>query len=189
MKIYLASPFFTEFTIIVKQRMLEKVRQTYPDAEIFDPESTNTSKTYGETTNPNTREFLAKKIFEENCQNIISSDILVFPQYTTDLGTLFEVGYAWGLRNKICRYNYLYDSLSEPASYAPPPMHQDPNGKFYYLADTLHVVLFGCHYAMGFNELKYYLPESMKDNVMFSANFDKVDMDGKVVSKDWSEAE
>ncbi|MCK1161877.1 hypothetical protein MXZ82_06040 [Streptococcus uberis] len=38
MKIYFASPLFTEMEVTFNQVLVEKIRQTYPDVEVFLPQ-------------------------------------------------------------------------------------------------------------------------------------------------------
>jgi hypothetical protein len=52
---------------------------------------------------------LAKKIKNDNLNAIDDCPILVFPKNTTDLGTLFEVGYALRKNKIVIRYDYSED--------------------------------------------------------------------------------
>lgn len=174
--IYIASPFFSEFQKFVKENMKQKV----VDYEQFDPASTPTSKEYDEATDTSRKE-LASKIFQENCEAIKNCEILIFPQYTTDLGTLFEVGYAWSLNKELWRYNYLTDSIKV--------LH--PRAIDYFTQETTvldvsniyNAVFLGFLYGSNIprERINYYLPESMNDNVMLASMFQRVDSKGRPV--------
>lgn len=115
MKVYLASPFFNEFEVMVRDRMQRKVmshfREEFDDFEIFRPDLTPSSRSYSSAENGKERFALAKEIYKDNIEHINSCGILVFPADTTDLGTVFEVGYAISKGKLIYRYDYLSDEL------------------------------------------------------------------------------
>lgn len=115
MKVYLASPFFNEFEVMVRDKMQKRVmsyfRENFDDFEIFRPDLTPSSRDYSSATNAEERFSLAKEIYKDNINHIDSCDTLVFPADTTDLGTTFEVGYAISKGKSIYRYDYLSDSI------------------------------------------------------------------------------
>lgn len=115
MKVYLASPFFNEFEVKVRDNMQKRVmgyfRENFDDFEIFRPDLTPSSREYSSAENGAERFALAKEIYKDNISHIDSCDALVFPADTTDLGTTFEVGYAISKGKSIYRYDYLSDSL------------------------------------------------------------------------------
>lgn len=186
-KIYVASPFFTEFTRLVKNRMMERVKEVF-EAELFDPASTDSSKEYGKTTTIEDRIKFGRQIFHENCEEIDSCDSLIFPKYTRDLGTLFELGYAWGRNKTILCYDYLSHNINT-ITYPDQNYIISTQDSYFNLSSVYQVVYFGYLYAKGKTDLEYYLPESMMDNVMFAANFKRVDEFGHEIQKDWSIAE
>ncbi len=115
MKVYLASPFFNEFEVKVRDNMQKRVmsyfRENFDDFEIFRPDLTPSSREYSSAENGAERFALAKEIYKDNISHIDSCDALVFPADTTDLGTTFEVGYAKSKGKKIYRYDYLSDEI------------------------------------------------------------------------------
>jgi len=105
---YIASPFFNSYEIAVRDRMLDKVVSEFGD-DFFRPDSTDSSRSYD--GHPSER--LAKQIYKENIEHISNCDILVFPRFTTDLGTMMEVGFAIYLGKTVISYNYLDNSFTD----------------------------------------------------------------------------
>lgn len=185
MKVYIASPFFNEFEKLVRDMMVNTVNEM--GYEVFSPSSTKSSKEYGKCTGPERRKELAVKIFSENILNLNECDYLIFPKFTTDLGTLFEVGYFMALGKPILRFNYLSQKIEKPEYRKLGKVVMD--FRYFTLFTDRDAVMFGYFYGQGEQDLKYYLPDGRRDNIMFSSNFDRVDVDGHVIFKRWEEVD
>lgn len=186
------------FEITVKKNMIEEVRRELDltKEELFDPEDTDVSDDYGiagGNAKPEDRFKFAKTIYNDNVNGIRICDTLVFPKFTTDLGTLYEVGFAIGLGKKIYRYNFLSRTL-EPVDYKPVNWDKlriniNPVRE---IGDIFNAVSFG---VLASDEeiskyLIYHFPKmgSLSDNLMFAANFKFKDSSGKVLlpeERDW----
>lgn len=110
--IYLASPFFNEFEVMVRDRMYRKAQEVFGEP-IFRPDLSSSSSQYARAITGKERFEAAKAIYKDNVSHIDSCDKLVFPADTTDLGTSFELGYAMINRKRIFRYDYLSDEITE----------------------------------------------------------------------------
>lgn len=110
--IYLASPFFNEFEVMVRDRMYRKAQEVFGEP-IFRPDLSSSSSQYARAITGKERFETAKAIYRDNVSHIDSCDKLVFPADTTDLGTSFELGYAMINNKKIFRYDYLSDEITE----------------------------------------------------------------------------
>jgi len=91
MKIYLASPFFTE----EQNKRLDSITQIVKNNgyDYFSPREFFIIDTKHDKD-------IRKQVFEKNLEEIKSSDIIISVTDGRDLGTLFETGYAFSL-NKI----------------------------------------------------------------------------------------
>ncbi len=110
--IYLASPFFNEYEVMVRDRMYRRAQEVFKES-IFRPDLSSSSSQYARAITGKERFETAKAIYKDNVSHIDSCDKLVFPADTTDLGTSFELGYAMINRKKIFRYDYLSDEFTE----------------------------------------------------------------------------
>ena len=186
-KIYIASPFFNEFEVKVRDNMEKKVRETFPSFEIIRPDLSENSKGYAVADSSN-RFKKAKAVYEDNIRDIESASILVFPRWTEDLGTNFEVGYAIACsvktsyvpNKKIYRYDYLSDSLieidtSEIERIANSVLDLIRNKSIKFsdyvikLKSPSHVVMFGILAGLEVNPV--YEIEGGADNIMLAAKF------------------
>lgn len=176
--IYLASPFFNKFEEKVKKDMIEAVENcpyfTYPT--LFNPEDSEVSSEYGKggaSAKKEDRFRLAKAIYLDNIRGIENSSILVYPKWTTDAGTLFEVGFALGLGKKIYRYNFLTKEL-EPTPTLEVP-YEGRNINPHRVINTVgDIVTFGflASHKEFHDRLSYrIISKTMKDNLMLAANF------------------
>lgn len=167
---YLASPFWTRYEKLVKIFMKESVKSMGFD--IVDPEECGNLST---DKSENKYKF-AVEIFDNNIKDINKSECLVFPRFTTDLGTLFEVGYALGLKKKIYRYEFLSDSVVRlrTCDLTVPEYMLDPNFKVLINIDEqVDAITFGFLAATLPNaegRLSYSL-KGCKDNLMLSARY------------------
>ena len=196
MKIYVASPFFNEFERTVKSMMYSRLKLDTEDLSVaeevdfLEPESTEASKKFAVTTENSEREELAKEVFKENLRMINECNLLVFPRYTDDIGTLFEVGYAMGLRKDIARFDYLSQKFESINYKRKIPKEVWVNSRV-LIDGVISAVRFGYLAHMSeMNpkiELSYILKEGIKDNIMFSANWKRYDGDGNLVSRDWED--
>lgn len=151
---YIASPFFCSTDVEIRDRMvLGFTNYIRPDL-----------------LNPNIEgdlhkdKDLAQKIKDDNLSAIDKCSVLVFPKNTTDLGTLFEVGYAIRKNKMILRYDYtkdIYESIVNPIV---PRILSDS-----YVLDLNKLgsgIVLGYHYDKS---LKYFLGSS-RDNIMLINN-------------------
>lgn len=181
-RIYIASPFFNQFEVKVRDNMEKKVRETFPNFEIIRPDLSKNSKGYA-LADSNERFEKAKLVYADNINDIESASILVFPRWTEDLGTNFEIGYAIACsikdsNKKIYRYDYLSDNLIEVdhdeikhIAEAMLSLKDNINFSDYIikLKSPSHVVLFGI--LAGFELNPIYEIESGADNIMLAAKF------------------
>ena len=192
--VYLASPFFNMFEVVVKGNMIEEIEKVFnlEDEDLFDPEDSDASEKYGSSENrtPQERFEFAKAIYKDNVEGIKKCDTLVFPKFTTDLGTLWEVGFAMGLGKKIYRYNFLSMEL-EKVDYKPIEWTTAVRNER-DIATTFDAVIFG---ILSSNEkvapnLVYRFGDAkLTDNLMFAANFKFRNAEGKVImpkDRDWT---
>lgn len=167
MKIYMASPFFCTWDNIVRNRMIKKVKQTYPNAKIFYPDRTIWSKLY--SVFHSTR--LAKRIYREDTEQLYDSDTIIFPEYTSDLGTLFEVGCAMGRNKVLLRYNYFLDTIEECDTSIKQNIEglYDKVGTEVVLDCSKPKMAVVCGYLVSLGRwcFKYSLPPTWADNIMF----------------------
>jgi nucleoside 2-deoxyribosyltransferase len=104
---YGASPFFNDYERKVKAAMYSKM------SDVFDPESTDTSKQYdAELAAGKHSAETAQLIFQDNVDHILIASYLVFPKDTNDLGTLMEVGVAIKESRSVIAYDYGNDMYS-----------------------------------------------------------------------------
>lgn len=155
-KVYIASPFFNK-----------------TDCEIRDAMASNfPNKVRPDLLNPNIEgdlhkdEELARKIRKDNLDAIDACEFLVFPMNTTDLGTLYEVGYAIRRGKTILRYDYIRNVVQVISTNVPLINPVDTY--------TLDLNKLGAGILLGYwydnNEhLQYYLGDSA-DNIMLMEN-------------------
>ena len=170
MRIYVASPFFCAWDNIIRNKMIKAIKESYPKAKIFYPDRTVASKLFSlfHTTK------LAKEIYKIDTQEVNKADLIVFPEYTADLGTLFEVGYAIGLNKPFARYNYFTNTITDITESAR-SMAKEVIVKAFSTKNELVVdcskpicaIAVGCLIAKQFYNFKYYLPSKWADNIMF----------------------
>ncbi len=90
MKIYFASPLFTEMEVTFNQVLVEKIRQTYPEASVFLPQEQgdiNDKNAYADS----------KMIAQLDTQAVLDSDLLiaVLDGQVIDPGVASEIGVAY----------------------------------------------------------------------------------------------
>ena len=88
-KIYFASPFFNEEQVEREERLKTKLRELGFD--VWSPKEEFFCK-------PDEDAETRKKVFEGNCSNIKSSDIVFVVTDGKDIGTIWEAGYAYGCK-------------------------------------------------------------------------------------------
>ena len=174
MKIYMASPFFSKFDCLIRDRSIEKIKKYGLDSvEVFRPDDTETSKSY--SVSPGTE--LGQKIFEENISHIESCDALLFwnPD-NDDLGTMMEVGVALKLGKRIFRFDYLRDKIIEviPEDFNYCEFTEETFIKIESVSDA---VLMGYNYQCP-HKIYYEVPEG-KDNIMLQFLGTKIEKSGK----------
>jgi nucleoside 2-deoxyribosyltransferase len=176
-KVYCASPFFCDYDRAVRDKMIEAI----PKHLVFRPDATKSSKKFSKVLAKGQSKKNAKvalKVFKDNVDHISRSDILVFPKYTNDLGTLMEVGIALG-RVKILRYNYLNDTYTKVCDYL--DNISIDTSTMYSFTDKVRQkgVLLGFDYSTnsGDRDIYYHLAGN-PDNIMLSESsirYDKCD--------------
>lgn len=183
MKIYLASPFFNKFQSLVKANMIRNAKVHFGDDQgYFDPASTEASRSYD--TSPNYD--LAMTILNENIQHIKSSDILIYPSETNDLGTLMEVGMALRLGLSIYKYDYISESI-ELQNFTNPEKLMITTKSFIRLGHPYDAIVLGYNYDKG--KSLYYDIGDNSDNIMLSI-FNRVEFNGSnyvLVNRDYTE--
>lgn len=107
MKVYFASPFFTEEQVEREERCKAKLRSLGYD--VFSPKEAFVVK-------PNQDADTRKKVFQMNTDNIKSVDIIFVVTDGKDIGTIWEAGFANGLnqcenRNKKIKIVYYCETL------------------------------------------------------------------------------
>lgn len=164
---YVASPFFNDKEIQIRDAMIENI------VNYFRPDLTDDNKDYDANGSEGHTEEVARKIMMNNVTHIQSCSALVFPENTDDVGTLFEVGYALKLNKPILRYNKSKNSYTVVDNSS--------------IGDSLKGIKFNsiidCRVATGpialgylypNEKLHYYLGD-IKDNLMICTNFIKVE--------------
>lgn len=92
MKVYFASPWFTPEQEAREVRVKNKLREL--GFNVWSPKENC-------VCSPISSEDLRKKVFDDNCKNIETSNILFAITDGKDMGTIWEAGYANGL-NRTC---------------------------------------------------------------------------------------
>lgn len=172
LKFYIASPFFCDYDILIRDKMVKQLISTF-DCKYFRPDSTDANKVYDKK---HTME-MARQIYKENIEHIEDADALIFPKHTQDLGTLMEVGFATALKKSIFRYDYLDNSISDITSICQKELS--------YLDQYLKVdkkVIIDCSnlaggIAFGYSKVRNpdisYSLTGLQNNLMLGATSDK----------------
>lgn len=87
-KIYFASPWFTPEQEEREERLKAKLRELGFD--VWSPKESCVCP-------PNASKEMRKKTFDDNCDNIMTSDIIFAVTDGKDMGTIWEAGYANGI--------------------------------------------------------------------------------------------
>lgn len=90
MKLYFASPLFTEMEFTFNQVLVEKIRRSYPDIEVFLPQEQG-------DINDKTAYADSKMIAQLDTQAVLASDLLVavLDGQVIDPGVASEIGVAY----------------------------------------------------------------------------------------------
>jgi nucleoside 2-deoxyribosyltransferase len=173
-RVYIASPFFNETEIAVRDAMVERVKERFGD-DMFRPDLTEASRSYDKSPGDE----LGRTIFQENISHIVSSDVLVFPLGCKDVGTLFEVGVALKRGMEILGYKWRpEDELREIVR----PTDLRP-----FVRDTLiQVETLSSSIVLGYNydtpfRTYYVLGEGIRDNLMLRFMGKRVEFKSKGV--------
>lgn len=172
---YCASPFFDENQIQIRDKMASQF------VNLFRPDLTEASKAYSQGDSSSINE-----IYLENVRNVEMSDVLVFPKNTSDLGTLYEVGYAMACKVLILVYNEETDVYS----LIPPYEYKVTNIPMLFdLSKKSHAISMGYASKFCYSHLIKYQLNGSRDNIMMAANFVNLEMiDGKLTVIDKSNA-
>ena len=180
---YTASPFWTRYEILVKKRMIARIKEQ--GMKVLDPEVCGNLSQDDYDDKFNT----AKQIFLNNIVEIDRCDCLVFPRFTNDLGTLYEIGRAAALGKTIWRYDFLSDTVECLGT-------KDLTIEQYMEDEMVEVCIDNTHKAVLFGYLSAKLPSekliySLKgglDNLMLSVNYTFRTASGNLVrpeDRDW----
>lgn len=172
MKYYCASPFFNDEQIRIRDDMVSKINEEDQSAEIFRPDLTESSRAYDKSPGLE----LGKKIYDDNVEHIDSSEVLVFPKGTNDVGTLFEVGIAMKLGKKMMRYDQVSD-LIENVEFLP-DMKSFGKDTLVAVEDVSSAVLLGYNYDTKYH-VYYVLGLDVSDNLMLRFMATRVEFDSK----------
>lgn len=166
--IYIASPFFNSWDNMVRLKMIKETKRKFPREQLFRPNATWCSFLYRFFHS----KFLAKRIYNENLRHLTNAAILVFPKYTTDLGTLFEIGLAISKGIAVYRYDYftnkleiLNTNMEELISLC--DKVKDSNGLVLDCSKPPLAITMGCLVGKSIKGFKYSLPNAWADNIMF----------------------
>ena len=105
-KTYLASPFFNEEQIKIRDRMHAAAVKEW-GADPFRPDLTKSSQEYDKSPGLE----LGEVIYNDNVEHILCAHRLLFPLGTNDVGTLFEVGIALKMGKDIFGYDNETDTI------------------------------------------------------------------------------
>lgn len=182
---YVASPFFNDFEVIVRDRMRAKAQEKF--GKVFSPQHTFHSKLHDIFK----CKLTMNTVFRDNFKFIRMCDNLVFPSGTTDLGTFFEIGVALACNKTIWRYDYVSDTLTRvddkddviSLRNVYKGLWERYNKDSKYLIDAqkpINVVYMGFLYQMHLgdslkldrmNNVMYELPPEIFDNIMLGYTF------------------
>lgn len=171
--VYCASPFFNKEQISTRDNMISGFINP------FRPDLTKSSKRYDNGDNEAVRD-----VVKDNLYGIEHSYALVFPYHTTDIGTLFEVGYAISIFSPIIEYfekedkyiikfivieDYWYDDNKQYVVDCSTKRGAILMGRLMRVKKRSHNI----HYTLN----------GAKDNIMVSQLFDHVELkNGKYIS-------
>lgn len=167
---YCASPFFNEEQIAVRDKMISRFKAP------FRPDLTESSKKYDEGSHMS---HLVSDVVKDNEDGIISSQYLVFPINTTDLGTLYEVGFAMGAGIPIISYDPDQDRYIVNFKIGSEPLIKFNifNSYIFHCSSKRDVITLGYLSERGMaKENIYYSLDGCPDNIMLSVNFNHVEM-------------
>lgn len=165
--VYVASPFFEKNEIEIRDKMVAHL------GNHFRPDLTDDNKNYDAKGGETHTAEVAKNIMLNNVKHVESQGSLVFPEGTDDIGTLFEIGYAMKLKKPIFRYDPNNDSYTLVDSNAYTSFLL-PNYDVIDCRTVTGAVILGYNYPD--ETLGYYLGPNVKDNLMISVNFHKMDL-------------
>jgi len=174
-KIYVASPFFNELEVTVRDAMVKAIDEKWKDDySLFRPDLTEASRSYGSSPGDE----LGEKIFGENVEHITSSDVLCFPLGTRDIGTLFEVGVALRQNKEIYGYKWKPENELRKIDNSKWSIQRFKNATLVQVETLSSAVVLGYNYDSPF--VKYYvLGEGVRDNIMLRFMGKRVSFIGK----------
>lgn len=97
MKVYAAGPFFNSQQLETME-LIESVIESFDEFEVFKPRNGAASakklnKDIGAGKDPSAE--TRKRVFRDNVENILDADLVVACIDDRDIGTIFEIGYAF----------------------------------------------------------------------------------------------
>lgn len=168
---YCASPFFNDQQVATRDQMISKFEAP------FRPDLTESSKKYDEGSHMS---HLVTEVVRDNEDGIFSSQYLVFPVDTVDLGTLYEVGYAIGLGIPVIVFNQNSDEylINFRLGNEPLVTFDNSNKYIFNCGYKRDVITLGYVSAIGMSKNNiYYTLGNNPDNIMLSVNFHHIEKD------------
>lgn len=169
---YCASPFFDDSQIEIRDKMISEFE------DVFRPDKTRSSDEFEAGDNSK-----ALAVVEDNERGILEGQFLVYPKNTTDLGTLYEVGYALSKGRYVIQYDEevnTYKIINEVLDESPSQVIED--NMIFDCSTKVGVISCG-YYAAKLDPSKiFYELKGAKDNLMLSVKYTHVELvDGKYV--------
>lgn len=168
--VYCASPFFNETQIAVRNQM----RSQFVPQLVFMPDETESSKAY------EVDHSLVHAVVDDNVMGIDTSDALVYPVDTDDLGTLYEVGHALGTGKDIISYLNGKYTIHVTDRTKRILTHEEKYETHYLFdcSDKQQAVSLGYFAALGVcDSMIYYELKGNKDNIMLSVRYNHVELE------------
>jgi nucleoside 2-deoxyribosyltransferase len=164
-KTYCASPFFNEEQIKIRDNMVSKLITQ------FRPDLTDSAYRYNDQLNND----CAADVVKDNIDGITNSKYLVFPNRTTDLGTLYEVGFAIYLGHPIIKYDEVHDKYI--IVFVENDMKYSETEEYLFdCSKKRDCISLGVMSGMAKAEQIYYTLNGCKDNIMLSVNYNHVEL-------------
>lgn len=161
---YIASPFFNKTQIEIRDRMDSKFSTKFRPDLTKEAKEYNEGKEYDKVT----------AVVQSNKDAIINCELLVYPSRTTDLGTLWEVGYALFNDTRILRYD---EELNEYVLIMNQPIpNPEVTETLFDCSNKVDAIMLGAVGDLLDSNLIYYQLKGSPDNIMLSAQYHHVEL-------------
>jgi nucleoside 2-deoxyribosyltransferase len=169
--VYCASPFFNPEQVKVRDAMVSVAAKSFRPDLTPESEKYNVQKDYDAVC----------EVVKANIDGIHYSDYLMFPNRTTDLGTLWEVGRAIGVGKPIIKYDEKSDEYTVVYSIEPayPDSEQLSKSMVFDCTSKVDVISMGFLSLLVPQENLYYQLKGMPDNIMLSVNYHHIEFEGE----------